>query len=428
MKVTQKKLDDGRLLIDAVASTAEVSNALNNAHLAFAQQMGMRPEKDKTVAQAAEERMGIKDLDSVVMNQAVEALVPFAIDKVGVIPAFPPQPEPKTALKRGQTFQFGLHLTPKPGSIPIQEVSIDERQVDEQINQVAERYAEFVADDPHPVRKGDSCLLAMESYENGEKLPGLTTDARTYSAGAGLMPDGFDENIIGMDVGETKTFTFEGPGIDDEGNEIVETIECTVTVKEIQKKVAPVIDDAWVAKFMPMYKDVAAMRDDIRRGLNRQLSGEYENYKRNMAAGELAKRFKGSIADEVYESMSRNLMNNMRAEVEQQNMTWDQFVEQQGGEQQFNMMMMMQTRQMLVQGYALDALFRHEGLVVSDEDVQEACAAMNPQNPQGVRRQMEESGRGFALREAAERIKANKWLLEHADITVKDPNETPAAE
>ena len=199
-------------------------------------------------------------------------------------------------------------------------------------------------------------------------------------------------------------------------------------MKEIQKKVAPVIDDAWVAKFMPMYKDVAAMRDDIRRGLNRQLSGEYENYKRNMAAGELAKRFKGSIADEVYESMSRNLMNNMRAEVEQQNMTWDQFVEQQGGEQQFNMMMMMQTRQMLVQGYALDALFRHEGLVVSDEDVQEACAAMNPQNPQGVRRQMEESGRGFALREAAERIKANKWLLEHADITVKDPNETPAAE
>ena len=437
MKVTEKKLDDGRILLEAVASTAEVSHALTAAQYRFAQQMGVQPTPGMSVEQAVEKQLGITDLDAIVQQQAVEYLVPFAIDKVGVIPAFPPQPEPKTALKRGQTFQFGLHLTPKPDyeltsyepvSITIQEVSIDERQVDEQINQVAERYAEFVADDPHPVRKGDSCLLAMESYENGEKLPGLTTDARTYSAGAGLMPDGFDENIIGMDVGETKTFTFEGPGIDDEGNEIVETIECTVTVKEIQKKVAPVIDDAWVAKFMPMYKDVAAMRDDIRRGLNRQLSGEYENYKRNMAAGELAKRFKGSIADEVYESMSRNLMNNMRAEVEQQNMTWDQFVEQQGGEQQFNMMMMMQTRQMLVQGYALDALFRHEGLVVSDEDVQEACAAMNPQNPQGVRRQMEESGRGFALREAAERIKANKWLLEHADITVKDPNETPAAE
>ena len=437
MKVTQKKLDDGRLLIDAVASTAEVSNALNNAHLAFAQQMGMRPEKDKTVAQAAEERMGIKDLDSVVMNQAVEALVPFAIDKVGVIPAFPPQPEPKTALKRGQTFQFGLHLTPKPDyeltsyepvSITIQEVSIDERQVDEQINQVAERYAEFVADDPHPVRKGDSCLLAMESYENGEKLPGLTTDARTYSAGAGLMPDGFDENIIGMDVGETKTFTFEGPGIDDEGNEIVETIECTVTVKEMQKKVVPAIDDEWVAKNLPMYRDAAALRGGITDRLTADRRAQYEAYKLQVAASELAKRFEGRIQDEVYEAMQQTLVSNLRGQLQQQGIPFEQFVQSQGGEQQFNMMMMMQTRQMLVQGYALDALFRHEGLVVSDEDVQEACAAMNPQNPQGVRRQMEESGRGFALREAAERIKANKWLLEHADITVKDPNEAPAAE
>ena len=37
-------------------------------------------------------------------------------------------------------------------------------------------------------------------------------------------------------------------------------------------------------------------------------------------------------------------------------------------------------------------------------------------NPKAIRRQMEESGRGFALREAAERLKANKWLLEHAKV------------
>lgn len=429
MKITQKKLDDGRLLIDAVASTAEVTQALTNAHLMFAQQMGLRPEKDKTVAQVAEERLGIKDLDTTVQNQAVEYLVPFAVDKVGIIPAYPPLPQPKTALKRGQTFQFAITLDPKPDyelesyepvEITVPALVIDEKEVDSQISQVAERYAEYVADDPHPVKKGDSCQLSMESFENGKVLPGLTAEGRTYTTGAGLMPDGFDENIVGMDVGETKTFTFEGPGLDDDGNEIVETITCTVTVKEIQKKAIPVIDDAWVTKFMPMYKDLAALRKNISDTLSQQRSAEYEDYKRNMAAGELAKHFKGKIADEVYESMSQNLLSNLRATVQQQNMTWEQFVEQQGGEQQFNMMMMMQTRQMLVQGYALDALFRHEKLVISDEDIEEACRSMNPQNPQGVRRQMEESGRGFALREAAERIKANRWLLEHAKVTVQE--------
>lgn len=435
MKVTHKKLDDGRVLVEAVAATAEVSHALNTAHIMFAQQMGMPFEKDKTIPQLAEELMGIKDLDSVVMSQAIETLVPFAIDKAGITPAFPAHPETTMPLKRGKTFQFSLRLTPKPDyeltsyepvSITIQEMSLDERQVDAQIAQIAESYAEFVTDDPHPLQKGDSCLLAMESYKNGEKVAGLTTDARTYTAGVRLMPEGFDQNIIGMNVGETKTFTFEGPGFDDKGNEIVETIECTATIKEVQKKVAPVIDDAWVAKFMPMYKDLAALRADIRRGLEQQLTAEYENYKRSVASGELAKRFQGRIADEVYEAMSRNLLTNMRAEVEGRNMTWQQFVDQQGGEQQFSMMLMMQTRQMLVQGYALDALFRHEGLVVGEEDIQEACASMNPQNPEGVRRQMEGSGRGFALREAAERIKANKWLVEHANITVQGVEEAAA--
>ena len=430
MKVTQKKLENGTILLDAVASTAEVSDALNRAHIMFAQQMNLRPEADKTVTQIVEEKMGIKDLDSVVSSQAVEALVPFAIDKTGTIPAFPPNPTPKSPLKRGQTFQFELVLTPRPDytltsydpiDMTLQPLVIDEKEVDAQIAQMAENYAEFVTDEPHKVNKGDHVLLSLESYENGEKLPGLTADSRTYTTGAGLMPDGFDENIIGMDVGETKKFTFEGPGIDDAGNEISETIECTATVKEIQKRVIPTIDDEWVKKFMPMFKDVASFRAGVSDSLAKQHAVQYEEYKRNMASGELSKRFQGSIADEVYEAMSRNLMNNMRMEVSQQDMTWEQFVEQQGGEQQFNMMMMMQTRQMLVQGYSLDALFTHEGLVISDEDIEDACRSMNPQNPQGVRRQMEESGRGFALREAAERIKANKWLVEHANITIVEP-------
>ena len=34
---------------------------------------------------------------------------------------------------------------------------------------------------------------------------------------------------------------------------------------------------------------------------------------------------------------------------------------------------------------------------------------------------MEENGQGFALREAAERMKANRWLLEHAEVIVEEP-------
>ena len=432
MKVTQKKLGDGKVQLDAVATVDEVNRALQQAQVGFAQQMGLRPEKDKTVAQVAEEKMGIKNLDSVVESQAIEALIPFAIDKKNIIPAYPPKPQARTAMRRGQEFSFTLTVALKPDyelssydpvTITVPPFQIDERLIDDQIAQLAERYAEYVADDPRPVEKGDSCLVALECYENGERMAGLSTEGRTYTTGAGYMPDGFDENIIGMKPGETKTFTFEGPGLDDDGNEIVETVECTATVKEIQKQVIPAINDAWVKKNMPMFKDAEALRASMRDQMTQQGRQQYEDYKRQAAASELARRFKGRIEDPVYEAMQQNLMTNLRGQLQQQNMTYEQFIEQQGGEQQFNMMMMMQTREMLVQGYALDALFRHEKLVLTDEDIEAACRAMNPQqNPKQVRNQMEQSGRGFALREAAERLKANQWLVDHAVVNVVDPN------
>ena len=80
-------------------------------------------------------------------------------------------------------------------------------------------------------------------------------------------------------------------------------------------------------------------------------------------------------------------------------------------------------------GYALDALFRHEKMVLTDEDIEAACRSMSPQqNPKQVRNQMEQTGRGFALREAAERLKANRWLVDHAIVNVVDPRAAQAAQ
>lgn len=430
MKVTEKKLDDGRIQLEAVATPEEVDQALNAAAYGFAQQMNLHPVQGKTIEQIVEDQLGIKDLASIVEPQTTEMLVPFAIDKKNIIPSYPPKATAKSPLKRGQSFTFSLTVSPRPDyelssydpvSIMVAPFEIDPAEVENEIARMADQFAEFVTDDPHPVQSGDHCMLAIEATKDGEPMQGLTTDGRTYTAGAGLMPDGFDENVIGMDVGETKSFTFTGPGLDDKGNQIDETIECTVTVKEIQKRVIPAITDEWVKKNMPLYRDADALRGSIKDRIEKGRMNEYENYKRQVAASELAKRFSGRIADEVYEAMQQTMLMNMRSELQQQGMTFEQFVEQNGGEQQFNMMLMMQIRETLVQGYALDALFRHEGLVVTDEDLEDACRLMNPQNPQMARQQMESSGRGFALREIAERMKANKWLLDHAEVTIAEP-------
>ncbi|MDR0515183.1 MAG: hypothetical protein LBG81_08520 [Coriobacteriaceae bacterium] len=428
MKVSHKKIDEGKIRIEAVATPQEVDEAFQLAHMAFAQQMGLRPDKDKTPAQVAEEKLGIKDLDSVVVAQVPELLIPFALDKKDTVPAYPPQILTQTTLARGEEFQFTLDVEPKPEyelssygpvSFTIAPLAVDDREIEAQLAQMADSYAEYVSDDPRPVASGDSVELAIEAFEDGKRMEGLSTEGRTYTTGMGYMPEEFDKQVIGMEVGETKKFSFAGPSFDAEGNDVEQVIECTVTVKEMQKRIIPAITDAWVKKNMPLFANVEMLKNAMRSQIMGSRSQEYETYKRQLAVTELAKRFEGKIGDPVYEAMRANLLNNLRAQLEQQNIKFEQFIEQNGGEQQFGMMLMLQTRQNLIEGYSLDALFRHEKMTLTEEDIMEACKTMNPQQPQWVRSQMEKTGCGFALRETASRIKANRWLVEHADITVE---------
>lgn len=433
MKVTQKKKTAELIRLDVVATAAEVNGALHNAQIAFAQSMGLRPEEGKTVAQVAEEKMGVKDLDSIVEAEAMKLLVPFALDKKNIIPMFPPTPQPKSPFKRNTQFAFELEVSLKPSyeltsyepvNITIPRYVVDKSLVEAQLAEIAQNYKTYAAAEDKVIESGDICLIAMECLENGKRVNNLCTEGRTYVTGQGYMPDGFDENIIGMKPGETKSFSFEGPSFDDDYNSITQKIDCTLTVKEIQQAVIPEIDDEWIKANMPWYPNAAAFKQDISRSIDAQARRAYDVQVRQVAVEELSKRFEGKIADEVYEATRDNLVNNMRRSLQAQGKSWDEFIEDNGGEQQMGMLLMLQTREVLVQGFVLDAIYRHEKLSITDDDINEACLSINTQaNPKQLRAEFEKNGSMFALREAAQRICANKWLVDHANITYTEDDQ-----
>ena len=254
-------------------------------------------------------------------------------------------------------------------------------------------------------------------------MPAETNDMIAEMTGMPAETTGMIAEVTGMVPGETKTFTFEGPSWDDEGNNIVEIVDCTVTILEMQTRVEASLTDEWIAKNMPMYRSVDDLRKSMEDQFTRQQRSQYDMYVQNQAAYELSKRFVGKIEDAAYEAASAQLADRLKAQCASQNMTWEQFIEENGGQQQFQMLMMMQTRQELVTGFALDALFRKKKLVVSEADIADACRTINPQQPSRVRKELEESGRGFVLREAAERACAAKYLVAHAIIHEATPGE-----
>ena len=400
MKTIRTQIDNGKLRIEAEATSEEVDRAFDQvANLEYSTNAGI-----------------------------VECLIPFALDKENIVPAITDMLFAEKEPLRGKGFTFSFEVTPKyeyelssfeAVSFKMPPFEIEEGAVEEQIAQLAEQYAEYLTDTPRPIQRGDNVLISLNATQDGKPIPALNIDSAIYCVGTGSMPDDFDSNIIGMNVGETKMFVFAGQASDKTENATEQEVEATLTLHEIKKKVLPAINDAWVKKNMPTFQSEFQLRDALRQELNTVGKEQYETYKRQIAAGELAKRFDGTIDEAVCDAMAQSMINDVAMRCQQQGMTLEQFIEQNGGQQHFDTMIMLRTKQNLIEGYVLDSVFRHEKLLLTNEDLLEAAKTMNPNNPEVAKQRLEETGYGFALRETAQRIKASKWIVEHADISIE---------
>lgn len=430
MKVISQKQKDGTIALDALCSVQEVNDAYQAAYVRFANQMSLMPEPGKTVPEVVEQRLGIKDLDSIVAPTVLEYLGPFAIDKRGIIPAYPANPLPLSPLARGKEFNFRIVVKPKPSyeltsyepvSITVPKMEHDDSKVQEMLQEIAETYTEYVASgEDRPVRSGDYLIIKVESTRNGEPFAALSFSRRFYQVGQGYMPEGFETNVIGMKPGETKKFGFMAPSIDDAGQHTRIAVESAVTVIELQVPRVPEITDEWVKTHLPMYGGL----DNLVNAANEQQSeAESINYNmmlQDVVSSEIAKRFEGKIEDDVYEAMMRAMTDQLSASLAQQGQKLEDYKKEMGGDQAFTMMMLMEVRNTCTQGYALDAVFNHFKLKLTDADINKMALIMNPQNPEAARKEMEGCGRGYILRESAQRMKAAQYLVEHADITYED--------
>lgn len=179
------------------------------------------------------------------------------------------------------------------------------------------------------------------------------------------------------------------------------------------------IDDEWVRKNAPWFKDYEGMRRIVRKNLEETTEASIENRRRSATAKELAKHLVGEIDNGSYRETVENLRAGLLEQLKQSGVTWDEFVAGQGGEDAVGMALLVQAREILTQGYALDALFAQQKLVLTQDDIDKACQAMNPGQPtRDTYEAAKRMGRMHTLMETAERFKANDWLVDHSNVTV----------
>lgn len=219
------------------------------------------------------------------------------------------------------------------------------------------------------VATGDFVTIDFDGRADGKPVEnGSARDYLLEVGGRGVMP-GFDEHILGLEAGGSVTFPVAYAEDDQRPALAGRTVEYTVTVKRVQQKVLPPLDDA-LATQVSEFDTIGELEADIRqRALDTATAGAEELYRRTV----LDAVTKGATVD-VPEVMVRRRVNEILHETAHRlpkGVTLEDYIRVLGKTPEQIVEELQPDAEMSIRReLVVEAVAEAEGFAVADEDVE----------------------------------------------------------
>jgi trigger factor len=360
-----------------------------------------------------------------ILHDVAHGLIPRAVDEAlqerGIEPVDTPNIK-DVALEEGQPLKFTANIETVPpfdvGDLSTIEATrhahdVNDEAVEKTLQNLRQRGAKFEPVEARAVEDGDTVVLDIER-KDAEGKPDRHEDV-SLELGSPANPPGFDAQLLGLNIGETKSFTIRFPE-DYAVKEMANTdVDYTVTVKDIRRKVLPELDDEF-AKDLGAFESLAALRDRVRDDLQQESEEHARQHLRTDVLKQLSERVTFDLPPSLVEREMDRRIEEFASRLMQQNVDprqagidWGQFRESQRDP----------ARASVASALALDEIARREGLTVSAEDVDkeiERFAVRAGRTPAALRAQLEKEGSVARLATGLRREKAVDLVLSRARI------------
>lgn len=190
-------------------------------------------------------------------------------------------------------------------------VKITDEQVDQEINKTADRNSRMVDITDRAVIEGDSLTIDYSGSINGVKFDGGTAEKQNLVIGSNSFIPGFESQLIGMNIGETKDINVKFP--DTYHAENLKGADAVFTVKlhEIKCKEMPKIDDEF-AKDVSEFDTIV----EYKKSVKAKLSDEATKRAEQVAENKLIEAICNNVTVEIPQVMIERQIDNMVEEFE----------------------------------------------------------------------------------------------------------------
>lgn len=213
-----------------------------------------------------------------VLNEMIERSLRQALTQEKLNPVLTPTVEIKQ-LAPGKPLEFtaAFEVLPEIDHVAFEqvviekpEVAISDSDIDAAIERLRERYVKW-----NPVtreaRDKDQLTIAFDGTVDGKPLPKGKADDFQVVLGSRSMIPGFEEGLIGLNVGAETTLNLQFPDNYHAADIAGKKVTFTVKVKKIAEPELPVLDEALLQKVGISSGQVADLRQEIEGHLSREL-------------------------------------------------------------------------------------------------------------------------------------------------------------
>lgn len=225
-----------------------------------------------------------------------------------------------------------------------------------------------------PVEKGDWCDIGYSGTVGGVAKDGMKNDHHPILVGDGNLIPGFEDNLVGMKKGETKTFSIRFPKDYHQKDVANARAEFTATIHDIKEVVLPPFDPEFTSAFG--FDDPDKMREAIANNLRQERGEEEKNRLREAVLAQLDKGLKVDMPPSLYEQEVDRMVADLKKQVEGNKLSWEQYLAQiKRTDEQLRAELRPQAESHVRIGLALGLIVKEQKIEVKD-DKQAATAAI----------------------------------------------------
>ena len=144
----------------------------------------------------------------------------------------------------------------------------DDPKVDKVIEELRDQNAALSPVEDRGAKKGDYAVIKYEGTRDGVAFDGGSAERMPLIIGEDRLIPGFEDELVGLSVGDTKGFDITFPADYGEESLAGQKAHFEVELRELREKILPDADDEF-ARSMGDFEDLANLRTEVRKRLER---------------------------------------------------------------------------------------------------------------------------------------------------------------